>query len=220
MPLTTPDVLHSARYSEHCAGRKRRLPGLPGLRRVLLLMVVAVLALAGCSTGKDATVYGGSFTFTSPGGKTEFSYPANERQEIGAMSGPDLAGTKTISVADYKGKVVVLNFWGSWCSPCRDEAAGLESSWQKFQSKGVQFLGVDVKDSASGAQAFVAGKQITYPSIFDPGMQTMLSVRGLPTGALPVTLVLDKKGRVAHIWLHEINEGDLNTVVTPLTAES
>lgn len=190
------------------------------VHRALLLLVVAGLALAGCTSGNDATVYGGSFTFTSPGGKTEFSYPEDQRQVIGPMSGPDLTGTKTINLADYQGKVVVLNFWGSWCAPCRDEAAGLESSWQKFQSRGVQFLGVDVKDSASGAQAFVAGKQITYPSIFDFGMQTMLSVRGLPTGSLPVTLVLDKKGRVAHIWLIEINQGDLDRVVTPLTAES
>ncbi len=183
-------------------------------------MVLAGLALAGCTTGNDATVIGGSFTFTSPGGKKEFSYPAGERQQIGDISGPDLTGAKTVDVASHKGKVVVLNFWGSWCAPCRDEAAGLESAWRKFQSKGVQFIGVDVKDTASGALGFTAGKQITYPSIFDPGMRTMLSVRGLPTGSLPVTLVLDKNGKVAHIWLHEIDEGDLNTVVTPLTAES
>jgi hypothetical protein len=63
------------------------------------------------------------------------------------------------------------------------------------------------------------GKQITYPSIFDPGMRTMLSVRGLPTGSLPVTLVLDRQGRVAQIWLHEITQGDLNLVLPGLVAE-
>jgi len=188
------------------------------LRRALVALALAVPLLAGCSAGKDATVYGGSFTFTSPGGLKEFSYPAQDRQQIGSLSGPDLTGRKTITVSDYIGKVVVLNFWGSWCAPCRDEAQGLESVWQKYKPA-VQFLGIDVKDTASAGSAFMAGKQITYPSIFDPGLRTMLSVRGLPTGTLPVTLVLDKQGRVAHIWLHEITPGDLNTVLPALVRE-
>ncbi len=185
------------------------------IQTVLLILVAGVVAV-GCSSGNDATVYGGSFTFTSPGGLTEFSYPVAKRQQIGQLSGPDLTGKKTLSLSDYKGKVVVLNFWGSWCAPCRDEAQGLQSAWQKYRTQDVQFLGIDVKDTTSGALGFTAGKQITYPSIFDPGMRTMLSVRGLPTGSLPVTIVLDKQGRVAHIWLHEITEGDLNTVIPGL----
>ena len=189
------------------------------LRSAVLVLAVAGLALAGCSSGNDATVYGGSFTFTSPGGLLEYSYPAGKRQEIGALSGPDLTGKKTINLADYRGKVVVLNFWGSWCAPCREEAPGLELASQKFNSD-VQFVGVDVKDSAQDALAFTTGKQVTYPSIFDPGMRTMLSVRGLPTTAVPVTMVLDKQGKVAHIWLTPITEGDLNTVIPSLASEA
>ena len=190
--------------------------------RAFLLAALAILlpAVAGCSTGKDATVYGGSFTFTSPGGKTEFSYPAAERHEIGPLSGPDLTGKQTVDVSAYRGKVVVLNFWGSWCPPCRAEADGLQYSWQTLGSSGVQFVGVDVKDPAGAALAFTTAKGITYPSIFDPAMRTLLSVRGLPTGSLPVTLVLDKQGRVAHIWLHAITQGDLNSVVPPLAKET
>lgn len=188
--------------------------------RAVLLLVVAGLVAAGCSSGKDATVYGGSFTFTSPGGKYEFSYPVGERQQVGEMSGPDLTGKKTISLSDYQGKVVVLNFWGSWCPGCRDEAQGLEASWQKYRARGVQFVGVDVKDLQGAGQAYAAGKGITYPSIYDFGMRTMLSVRGLPTGSLPVTIVLDKQGKVAHIWLQEITEGDLDTVLPELVKET
>lgn len=187
--------------------------------RWMLALGLAILTLAGCSSGNDATVYGGSFTFTSPGGKTEFTYAAADRQAIGGMSGPDLTGKSTVDIASYKGKVVVLNFWGSWCAPCRDEASGLQSSSEKYQASGVQFVGIDVKDTMSGALGFTAGKQITYPSIFDPGMRTMLSVRGLPTGSLPVTLVLDRQGRVAQIWLHEITPGDLDQVLPGLVAE-
>jgi thiol-disulfide isomerase/thioredoxin len=211
----SPDVLHSDRYGPRSAGRNG------WFRRVVLLglAMLAVLTLAGCSSGNDATVYGGSFTFTSPGGKTEFTYAAADRKEIGALSGSDLTGRTTVDVASYKGKVVVLNFWGSWCAPCRDEAPGLQASSVRYQAGGVQFVGVDVKDTMSGALGFTAGKQITYPSIFDPGMRTMLSVRGLPTGSLPVTLVLDRQGRVAQIWLREITQGDLNLVLPALVAE-
>jgi peroxiredoxin len=185
-----------------------------------LLSVLTVLFSAGCSTGNDATVYGGSFTFTSPGGKTEFSYPAADRKEIGPLSGPDLTGKQSIDVAAYRGKVVVLNFWGSWCAPCRAEADGLEYSWQTYRSQPVQFLGVNVKDTESAALGFTTGKKISYPSIFDPSMRTLLSVRGLPTGSMPVTLVLDKQGRVAHIWLHEITQADLNGVLPALAKEA
>lgn len=185
-----------------------------------LLTVLGLFAAAGCASGNDATIYGGSFTFTSPGGKFEFDYPAGDRKEVGAISGPDVAGTGTVSLSAYRGKVVVLNFWGSWCSPCRAEAQGLQAAWEDYRTRGVQFVGVDVKDTISGAQGFTAGKQITYPSIFDPGMRTLLSVRGLPTGSLPVTIVLDKQGRVAHIWLTPITGGNLNTVLPALTAEA
>ena len=73
-------------------------------------------------------MYGGSFTFVSPGGKTEFAYPAAERGTVGDLSGQNLAGDGTLALSDYAGKVVVLNFWGSWCAPCRAEAAELEQA--------------------------------------------------------------------------------------------
>ena len=193
-----------------------------GWRRLIVtaLSVLAVLTSAGCSTGSDATVHGGSFTFTSPGGKFEFSYPAADRKQIGPMSGPDLTGKQTIDVAAYRGKVVVINFWGSWCPPCRAEAPGLQYSWQTYQSQPVQFIGVDVKDTASAALAFTTDKKITYPSIFDYSMRTLLSLRGLPTGSLPVTVVLDKQGRVAQIWLYPITQADLNKVLPALVKEA
>ena len=193
--------------------RARRMVG-------ALLAVVTVLSAAGCSTGSDAAVYGGSFTFTSPGGKSEFSYPAADRKQIGPMSGPDLTGKQTIDVSAYRGKVVVLNFWGSWCAPCRAEAADLEYSWQTYQSQQVQFVGVDVKDPAGAGLAFTTDKKVTYPSIYDFSMRTLLSVRGLPTTAIPTTLVLDKQGRVAHIWLEGITQADLNAVLPALVKEA
>lgn len=189
------------------------------VRRALLLALVVALTAVGCTSGNDATVYGGSFQFTSPGGATEYSYAAAERKKLDELSGPDLSGKNTISLSQFAGKVVVVNFWGSWCAPCRDEASELQRAWQSWSSRGVQFLGIDVKDPAGAGAAFNASKQISYPSIFDFSMRTLLSIRGYPTGSIPSTLVLDRQHRVAHIWLHPINSGDLNDVVTALAAE-
>ena len=182
--------------------------------------LAAVLAIcAGCSTGDDATVYGGSFTFVSPGGQTELSYPAAERKPVGTLSGPNLDGTGTVSVADYPDDVVVLNFWGSWCGPCRGEADDLSTASAALKSDGVQFLGINVKDSQSAGADFLASKQVGYPSIFDPTMRTLLSIRGYPATAIPSTIVLDRQHRVAHIWLDTVTADELTAAIAPIAAE-
>jgi thiol-disulfide isomerase/thioredoxin len=190
---------------------------LAGLIAVALAAVLAVCA--GCSTGDDATVYGGSFTFVSPGGKTELSYPVAERKTVGTLSGPNLDGTGTVSVADYPNDVVVLNFWGSWCGPCRGEADDLNSAASALKTDGVQFLGINVKDSQSAGADFLASKEVGYPSIFDPTMRTLLSIRGYPATAIPSTIVLDRQHRVAHIWLDTVTADELTAAIAPIAAE-
>jgi peroxiredoxin len=186
---------------------------------------------AGCSTGTDAAVYGGSFTFVSPGGKYEFSYPPADRGTVGSFSGPKLGcdpaskakqcTTGTVSLADFPGKVVVINFWGSWCAPCRAEADGLNAAAASLATQGVQFLGVDLKEPSSWDGAdFQRSKQIGYPSISDQTMRTILSLRGYPVGSIPSTIVVDRQHRVAHIWLLPVTEKDLSTVVSAIAAEN
>lgn len=194
-----------------------------GRRRVLAVVGAAVIALTlgACSTGNDAAVFGGSFTFVSPGGKTEFSYPAADRGTLSDLSGQDLAGDGTLALSNYLGKVVVLNFWGSWCGPCRAEAPVLEQAAADLAPKGVQFLGVNVKDTKAAGADFLKSKNVSYPSIYDPSMRTLLSIRGLPTSGLPFTFVIDRQGRVAHIWIGQIlDAATLTDTASAIAAES
>jgi peroxiredoxin len=190
-------------------------------RAVIALGVIAMAALTACSTGNDAAVYGGSFTFVSPGGQTEFSYPVDQRGTVGNLSGPDLANKDaTVALSNYAGKVVVVNFWGSWCSPCRAESDDLNAAAAALAGQGVQFLGVNVKDTREAGADFLTSKQVTYPSIFDPSMRTLLSIRGYPSGSIPSTIVIDRQGRVAHVWLQAITDPDqLISTVSQIAAE-
>jgi thiol-disulfide isomerase/thioredoxin len=191
------------------------------LRALLVLAVVAAL-LAGCTSNSvtDGSE-GGSFVFVSPGGKTEFAYPVAERKTIGDFTGTSVSDEQaTIKLSDYPGSVLVLNVWGSWCAPCVAEVPDLIVVSQLSAPKGVQFLGINVKDSRQAAADFIAGRQVPFPSIFDPTMRTLLSVRGFPTSGIPSTFVLDREHRVAHIFLGAIGVQKLDAVVAAVAAEA
>lgn len=205
-----------------------RSPGRPARSRITdrgvpvkwlqILALAALLALTAgaCSSGGSA----GSFRFSSPGSTDEISYPPAQRGTINDLTGPSLTGDETIRLSDFAGKVVVLNFWGSWCPPCRAEAPELDAAARALESSGVQFLGVDIRDSKQAGRDFHQAMDTPYPSIFDPTMRTLLSLRGFPTAAIPSTIVLDRQRRVAHIWLRPVTRAQLIKVITPIAAES
>ena len=185
----------------------------------LSAVLAAVVLIAGCST-TAGDLPAGQFSFVSPGGKTDFGYPAGERGVIGNFTGPSLMdASKTISLTDFPATVVVLNFWGSWCGPCIAEAPGLNVAAELSADRGVQFLGINVRDERQAGADFVRAKQVRYPSIFDPSMRTILSLQGFPTTAIPSTIVLDRDHRVAHIFLGAVTAEQLDTVVAAIAAE-
>ncbi len=108
-----------------------------------------------------------------------------------------LAGPGTVSLATLRGKPVVLNFWASWCIPCKTEATALERAWTEYRSRGVVFVGVDFHDVTGDAQRFVAAHRLTFPIVQD-GSGNVTSSYGITQ--VPETYVLDRSGRVvAHL---------------------
>jgi peroxiredoxin len=190
------------------------------VRRALLL-VAAVAALAGCSTGAGAVAVanGGEFRFVAgtPAGKV---IPADDRQAAPRFSGTLLGGGSYDS-SSLAGHVAVLNFWGSWCPPCRVETPQFQQVYDEVKDQGVQFLGLDVKETDEQfATAFVASKGITFPSLYDPKGEVALAFRDYPATAVPSTIVLDRDGRVAAVYTSEVRPDDLRAVLDSVMGES
>jgi cytochrome c biogenesis protein CcmG, thiol:disulfide interchange protein DsbE len=111
-----------------------------------------------------------------------------------AFSLPRLEGSGDISLASYRGKTVVLNFFASWCAPCKREAPDLESVWRRYRSDGLVVLGVDSGDARGDAKRFLSAHGVTYPVVFDPGEKLAQGLYPLP--GLPVTYVINRAGRI------------------------
>lgn len=121
--------------------------------------------------------------------------------------------------ARWGGSIIVVNFWGSWCLPCRAEAPDLVRVANETRTRGVQFLGVDIRDDRAGAQAFVRNYAVPYPSLFDPDGKIVLAFRGLPPNAVPTTIVVDRRGRIAARALGRITADALTGILAGLLQE-
>jgi thiol-disulfide isomerase/thioredoxin len=108
---------------------------------------------------------------------------------------PDVGGAGDRTLSELRGHVVVLNFWASWCSPCRAEAPDLERTYKAYRHRGVEFLGIDERDDLGGAGSFMREFGITYPSGFDPSGQLAFDYDLI---GLPTTVVVDRDGQAAY----------------------
>jgi len=126
---------------------------------------------------------------------------------------------RRFQLSSLAGDVVVLNFWGSWCAPCRAEAPELMAVYNATRASGVRFVGVNIKDERQLAEAFERTKGVSYPSIFDPDGRVALQLKNYPPNAIPSTVVIDRKGRVAAEFLHALLRQDLLPVVRSIARE-
>jgi thiol-disulfide isomerase/thioredoxin len=187
-------------------------PGRPAA--IAALAVAAAIVVAGCAGGgiaQNTPASNGQSFVSGSTGTTVFK--AGTGPVAPSVTGTALGGAK-LSLTAYHGRVVVVNFWGSWCTPCRSEAPALAQLDRKFRAAGVQFLGVDIRDSPASAEAFMRDFGIQYPSLNDPGDEIALDFRStVPPAGIPTTLVIARSGRIAARVIGEASYNGLNALI-------
>jgi cytochrome c biogenesis protein CcmG/thiol:disulfide interchange protein DsbE len=116
-------------------------------------------------------------------------------------------------LSDYRGQVVVVNFFASWCTPCREEAPAIEQTWEAYQGRGVQFFGIAYKDAASKAEAFLDEFGASYPSTAEPGNRT---ARAYGVTGVPETFVVDQQGNLLRHYVGSATKAQLSQDIDQL----
>jgi peroxiredoxin len=190
-------------------------------RRVVVLVaavsagaLLAVLLLAGWATSGNRTVT------DVDGNPNAVLYAAGHRPLAPGFTATTLTGSR-LSFSSYRGRVVVLNFWGSWCVPCREEAPALAVAAEQYRPAGVAFLGVDVRDTTASAEAFAHSFGVPYPSVSDSSSQITLGFTAVvPIAGTPTTLVIDRTGHVAGAVFGTATYAELSAMLNQVTGKA
>jgi peroxiredoxin len=188
------------------------------------LAAVAGLALTSsllsACVGKDAVDQsGGVYRFVTGNGSGSL-IPIAKRHKAGDVTGSLLNGG-TFKLSSDLGKVTVVNFWATWCGPCTVETPQFDSVYREYKNRGVTFVGIDTKEADRDApRSFVAENHISYPIVFDENGDTAIELGNIPQQGLPFTVLIDKHGRVAAVYLTKLAPTDLTPVLQKLIAET
>jgi thiol-disulfide isomerase/thioredoxin len=174
---------------------------------VVLVAVVAVVALTSLGGGRGRSLApeaaAGQVRAVQP---NVTLIPEGRRRAIPALAGETLDGSH-LDLASARGSVLVLNFWGSWCGPCRSEQPGLQLASTQLAGKGVRFVGVDVRDQRAAALAYEREFKTSYPSLYDPSAALTAKLGDQAPSFQPATLVVDPQGRVGATITGAVNGG-------------
>jgi cytochrome c biogenesis protein CcmG/thiol:disulfide interchange protein DsbE len=146
-----------------------------------------------------------------------FLSSGHSRPQLGEPAPPftlALLDGSQVALRDLRGQVVVLNFWASWCDPCRREAPELQQVWEQYQDRGVAFLGVTFQDARGASQAFIERFGLTYPNGVDERGRIS---QAYGVVAVPETFVIDRDGKIAFVHIGEVRA---ETIVQDLEALS
>jgi thiol-disulfide isomerase/thioredoxin len=150
--------------------------------------LVSALLVSGCSLQPDVS--------------TRVQADARTAQPAPPLSGSSLSGAH-VDLTSLRGHPVVVDFWASWCGPCRQEQTELNALVTRYSGRGVRFLGVDIRDDTANAMAYVQEFKVTYPSLFDPASDDAAAFN---VDAPPTTLVVDAGGTIRLRELGELND--------------
>ncbi len=180
-------------------GRGRSSRSVRGSSRLLVILAALVIVLASLAYGLVSRGAGPLREGPAP----DFTLKLFDGAEV--------------SLSDLQGQIVVLNFWASWCPPCREEAPMLESVWQRYRGQGVTVIGVDYQDTEPPAQAFIEEFGITYPN--GPDSRGRIA-KSYGVQGVPETFVITHEGEIAEVFIGSPTEGQLATVLEQLLSSS
>jgi thiol-disulfide isomerase/thioredoxin len=175
------------------------------MKKSALIITVAVVAFVG-----GISVRG---LLSSPLDKEKVNQET--QQKLSEFTLPDLSG-KPRNIKEWQGKVLVINFWATWCPPCLKEMPEFEALHTKYENKGLQFIGIAL-DDADPVKEFIASKKITYPILLGEDQGTKLAHDlGNIVNTVPFTVIINKKGLVVKSHMGELSREQLLEIVKPL----
>lgn len=160
----------------------------------VVVTLAALLMIAVVAWG----IYQNSLTQPQEGQAPDFDLPLIGNSEA------------SFKLSEQRGQVVVINFWGSWCGPCREEAPMLQNLYEEYQAQGVVFVGIAVKDIERDSLAYIDEFNITYPNVMDVGANIEKAYR---TEGVPETFIVDKNGEIVKFFYAQPPEAELREVI-------
>lgn len=171
-------------------------------------LVLMVLAIAG--------VYAFDGAGASPQGEEQFTFPPVEvDQPSPDLTLRDLEGNQ-VSLSDFRGKVVLLNNWATWCPPCKEEMPVFNEYYNTYRDQGFEVVAVEAGDPEAQVRAFVENNEIDFTILLDPENQSLLTFQNQ---SLPNSFVIDRRGHLRLAWTGAINRATLDKYITPLLEE-